>query len=136
MQFDPGLQTGDILTFKALREKFECGNTGGTLPMEQEFTEKDWKLFRSRISGWQEAYIDRLNKEYIELLSSEDAPSKKFWKLKERIRKDKNKAGVTVEMRRSEMIYNIRILINQGVITMEDLTEFSAELKKSVRSLP
>ena len=31
MQFDPGLQTGDILTFKALREKFECGNTGGIL---------------------------------------------------------------------------------------------------------
>ena len=32
MQFDPGLQTGDILTFKTLREKFECGNTGGILP--------------------------------------------------------------------------------------------------------
>lgn len=35
------------------------------------FPEKDWKLFRSRVSGWQEAYMDRLNKEYIELLSGE-----------------------------------------------------------------
>lgn len=34
-----------------------------------EFTEKDWKLFRSKIVGWQEAYMDRLNKEYIDLLS-------------------------------------------------------------------
>ena len=28
--------------------------------------EKDWKLFRSRIPDWQEAYMDRLNHEYIE----------------------------------------------------------------------
>ncbi len=47
----------------------------------QEFTEKDWKLFRSKIVGWQEAYMDRLNKEYIELLSTDDNPSEKFWKL-------------------------------------------------------
>lgn len=38
MQFDPGLQTGDILTFKALREKFECGNTGGILPSKKNKT--------------------------------------------------------------------------------------------------
>lgn len=35
---------------------------------ERGFTEKDWKLFRSKIADWQEAYMDRLNKEYIELL--------------------------------------------------------------------
>ena len=29
--------------------------------------EKDRKLFRSRIPDWQEAYMDRLNHEYIEL---------------------------------------------------------------------
>ena len=26
--------------------------------------EKDWKLFRSRIPDWQEAYMDRLNHEW------------------------------------------------------------------------
>lgn len=36
---------------------------------ERGFTEKDWKLFRNKISDWQEAYMDKLNKEYIELLS-------------------------------------------------------------------
>ena len=34
--------------------------------------EKDWKLFRSRIGLWQEAYMDRLNREYIELLSVQE----------------------------------------------------------------
>ena len=36
--------------------------------------EKDWKLFRNRIPDWQEAYMDRLNHEYIELLSGEGNP--------------------------------------------------------------
>ena len=34
------------------------------------FSEKDWKIFRSKIAGWQEAYMDKLNKEYIEILKN------------------------------------------------------------------
>ena len=30
-----------------------------------KFSEKDWKLFRKKISGWQEAYMEKLNREYI-----------------------------------------------------------------------
>ena len=30
-----------------------------------KFSEKDWKIFRSKIAGWQEAYMDKLNKECI-----------------------------------------------------------------------
>lgn len=100
----------------------------------QEFTEKDWKLFRSKIVGWQEAYMDRLNKEYIELLSTDDNPSEKFWKLEERINQDKKKKGVILEKRRSRLIYNICNLINEGAITMEDLEEFSDILKERVRT--
>lgn len=42
------------------------------------FTEKDWKLFRNKIAGWQEAYMDRLNKEYIKLLGEDKNASAKF----------------------------------------------------------
>ena len=28
-------------------------------------------LFREKIAGWQESYMDKLNKEYIELLNGE-----------------------------------------------------------------
>lgn len=31
-------------------------------------SKRDWHLFRNKLAGWQEAYIGRLNKEYIELL--------------------------------------------------------------------
>ena len=100
---------------------------------DQRFTEKDWKLFRSKIAGWQEAYMDRLNREYIELLSGEGKPSDKFWKLEERLEKDKMGVGVQIRMSRSKLIYNIGSLIDDDVIGMEDLEEFSDKLKEVVR---
>ena len=45
---------------------------------EYGFTKKDWVLFREKIADWQEAYMDKLNKEYIELLNGEGTPSEKF----------------------------------------------------------
>ena len=56
---------------------------------EQRFTKMDWTLFGDKIAGWQENYMDKLNKEYIELLNGEGTPSEKFWTLEERIRNDK-----------------------------------------------
>ena len=99
---------------------------------EQEFTKEDWTLFRNKIAGWQENYMDRLNKEYIELLSEDIKPSEKFWKLEKRIREDKKKTGVQLEMSRSKLIYNIISLINEDAIYFEDLEEFSDKLKKIV----
>lgn len=37
--------------------------------------------------------MDRLNKEYIELISGEGNASEKFWALEERINKDKKNKG-------------------------------------------
>lgn len=101
----------------------------------QGFAEKDWKLFRKKIVDWQEAYMDRLNKEYIALLSEDDDASTKFWKLEERIRKDKRKAGVQVEMSRSNMIDNLLSLIDEGAIGLEDLDGFSEELQAIIKRL-
>ena len=77
--------------------------------------------------------MDRLNKEYIELLSENANPSDKFWSLEERIKKDKKKTGVRAEMSRSNLIYNIISLMNEGAIRLEDLEEFSDQLKETVR---
>ena len=30
--------------------------------MEKGVNEKDWKLFRSRLPGWQETYMERIRK--------------------------------------------------------------------------
>ena len=99
---------------------------------EQRFTKRDWTLFRNKIANWQESYIDRLNKEYIDLLSEDANPSEKFWRLDKRIKEDRKKTGVQLEINRSNLINNIISLINDVAISFEDLEEFSDELKKTV----
>ena len=97
------------------------------------FSEKDWKLFRSKIAGWQESYMDKLNKEYIEILSGEGNSSDKFWELEKRINEDKKACGVHCEMSRSNQFYILMSLLNEGAITIDDLDDFSDELKDTIR---
>ena len=97
-----------------------------------EVSKSDWKLFRARIGDWQEAYMERLVKEYVDLLDGAENASDKFWKLEERIKKDKKHSGVMLELSKGNMIFDIVALINSGVITTADLEGFSDELRKSV----
>ena len=102
---------------------------------ERGFSEQDWKLFRSKVPGWQEAYMDRLNREYIELLSGDGNPSEKFWALDKRIRRDKRSVGVVINMRRSMFWENIADLIRDGVICLDDLDDFSEDVREEARFL-
>ena len=102
--------------------------------MRGMFPESDWKLYRKKISDWQEGYMDRLCHEYVELLQSDSNPSDRFWKLEERIKDDKKKSGVQVRMSRSEMLYDILSLINEGAITKDDLEGFSEDLRDTVEA--
>ena len=45
---------------------------------EYGITKKDWALFREKVADWQEAYMDKLNKEYIDLLTGDGRLSQKF----------------------------------------------------------
>lgn len=76
--------------------------------------------------------MDKLNREYIAILSEDADPSDKFWKLEKRIKEDKKKAGVQMRMSRSNLIYNLISLINEGAISFEDLEDFSDGLKETV----
>lgn len=100
--------------------------------MIKEFEEKDWKLFRKKIVVWQENYMDKLNQEYVKLLTQDKSASDKFWELNKRINQDKRKSGVIVEMKRSVMMRNILELLNDGVIVEEDLDEFSDTFKETL----
>ncbi len=100
---------------------------------KQEFTERDWKIFRRKIIQWQAAFMDKLNNEYIELLNGGESPAEKFWTLHRRINDDQYKAGVQVMMSRSDLIRNICTLIYEDAISLEDLEEFSDELKETVQ---
>ena len=95
-------------------------------------SKRDRLLFRNKIAGWQEAYIGRLNKEYIELLRGDGSEADKFWELCKRIREDRRCAGVQISMRGSDPLSIICRMINEGVITLGDLDEFSEELREKL----
>ena len=100
--------------------------------MIKEISENDWKLFREKLTTWQDTYIDKLNQEYIEILSSSNNPADKFWELEKRINTDKHKTCVACDTRRSKMVEKIISLITEGVIGIDDLAEFSDNLKSTV----
>ncbi len=98
-----------------------------------EPSKKDWKLFREKIGSWQECYMEKLVKEYTILLDDNLAASSKFWALEQRIKLDKKKPGVIIKLSKQQMVFDIVCLINDGVITMDDLSDFSDELRDYVK---
>ena len=95
--------------------------------------EQDWKLFRKKLPIGQEAYMDKLNQEYVRLLSREGLASDKFWELEKRIRIDKRSVGVAADMRRSQMYSNLLSLLVNEIIREDDLDGFSEELSEAVK---
>ena len=100
--------------------------------MLYEINEKDWKLFRNKVADWQESFMERLCDEYRGILDKDENASDRFWELSERIKKDRNYAGVQCELSRSTMRATIIQLLQEGAITLDDLEDFSPELRESV----
>jgi len=98
-----------------------------------EISKADWKLFRERVANWQEHYMEKLNKEYVELLTSQGNASDHFWELEKRIKRDKKQPGVIIELRKSTAIWDIAYFVRDKVITMDDLDGFSEELIDAVK---
>lgn len=98
-----------------------------------EISKKDWKLYRERIPEWQEHFMERLTKEYIELLSAPGNASDHFWELEERIRKDKKNPGVLLNVTKSNAIWDIAVFVGRGIITMDELDGFSPDLVEAVK---
>lgn len=83
--------------------------------------------------------MDRLNEEYVELLSGEGSASEKFWQLNKRLRKDRRSAGIHMEMTRSKMEFNILSLLYDGVIWIISQTSVKNSrrgLGSSMKGLP
>ena len=66
-----------------------------------EPSKRDWKLFREKIGGWQEHYMEKLVKEYADYLCSDLPASTKFWGIEKRIKRDRKTSGVCIELRKS-----------------------------------
>ena len=98
-----------------------------------DVSKKDWALYRERLPVWQERYMERLIAQYKALIDGEAPASDKYWELEKRIRADKKKPGVVVEMSKQEMIYQIVELLHDKTITLSDLDGFSEDLISTVQ---
>lgn len=98
--------------------------------MIPQINESDWKLFRQRLPVWQEGHMESLVHEYVVLLSGSEKASEKFWALEKRIREDQQHVGVVAQMSRSKMYTNLFALLQDGVITLNDLDGFSDDLRE------
>ena len=100
--------------------------------MEQHFTKKDWKLYQEKLPEWQEAHMERLCKEYVELLSGAGKASERFWALEKRIKDDKRHTGVQCTLDRSGVFFQVLELLKDEAINMDDLADFSDKFREAV----
>ena len=101
-----------------------------------EVSKKDWNLFREKLPDWQERWMERLSREYIALLSSGAGnASDRFRALCERVRRDQSSPGVSLELRRSIMVYDLARLLADGAIREDELDGFSEDTQEAVRAL-
>ena len=100
-----------------------------------EISKQDWKLFQEKVPVWQEKYMERLVRKYIEFLESDKPASSKFWELEKKIKEDKKNPGVQLELRKSEAVWDIVMMIRDEVISKEDLDGFSADLIDTVEDM-
>ncbi len=101
-----------------------------------DISKKDWKLFREKLSVWQENYMEGLVKEYENFLNDDKKPaSEKFWKLEKRIKEDRHHPGVIMELKKSEVIWDSVRFIRLKVITYDDLSDFSDEMQQEVKGI-
>ena len=100
-----------------------------------EVSKKDWKLYREKLPKWQEAYMEKLIITYIKYLEGEEPASEKFWKLEKRIKQDRKNPGVLIELSKQDLPFDLLRLVSEGVIMVNDLDDFSDELKETVKFL-
>lgn len=104
--------------------------------MEAVISKADWKLLRTKIAEWQERYMAQLIQQYIQLLSDESRnPSDRFWDLEKQVKNAKKHPGVLICLEKANAVYDIVSLIQLGVISFEDLADFSDGLKECVQRI-
>ncbi len=100
-----------------------------------EIKKSDWKLFRERLPGWQEKYMEKLVKEYADYLRSDLPASTKFWEMEKRIKEDKRRPGVLLSLEKKKVDFDLMYLLKDGAIEEKDLEGFSRELVDRVIEL-
>lgn len=92
----------------------------------------DWNLYKQKLATWQNNHMQHLLEGYLKIINGKGEPVDRFWKLEKRINKDKRTRGVVCELSRSSVIDNLLTLLCDGVITFDELKDFSEELQNTI----
>ena len=78
--------------------------------------------------------MDKFIEEYKDILNSDTSSSDKYWALRKKIYEDYKSPGVLArDVSRSNMFIILLGLLRDEAITMDDLDEFSDELKEDIK---
>ena len=99
-------------------------------------SEFDWKTFRKMVPELRERYLKKTNKELRNLLLTPDQTStERFWNTHEKITKEaKILHRCLGGHSRSRMASFIYIMLDCGLMDLDDLSQFSDELRESAKN--
>lgn len=98
-------------------------------------TKEDWSLFQTLLPQWQERFMSRLCDKYAAVLTGPYRGSEAFWEVKRLIRQDVKRIGAMAGSEQSEVASIFADLLREQVITVEDIADFSDEVKEMVEYL-
>lgn len=103
----------------------------------KEPKESDWKLFKSRLDEQREKYLTFRNSEIIKQLSNPDnTATDNYWNALKKMKEEKKILDRCLSgYKRSNMLQHIVAMCYCGMMTDEDLLDFSEELQERVREL-
>lgn len=102
--------------------------------MRYKVRKSDWKTFRNSLGEWRERYLERTNRELIDLLDEEsDTPTERFWAAKERAEEE---ARILVDcfdnVSKSKMVMHLALMYGNGIIELSDLDRFSDDVHEKL----
>jgi hypothetical protein len=96
--------------------------------------ESDWKKYSAKVDAWRDRYLAGRNARIIRMLTdSKKSETERFWDALAAMEKEAKTLRQCLDPHsRSKMWMHLVMMRNVGMITKEDLAEFSEELQKQV----
>ena len=96
--------------------------------------EADWKAYKKNVDHWRERHLEQVNARLKNALSDPNkTPTEAFWDTEEKLGEEaKVLQHCFREHKRSSMKFNLTLMLGHGIITKDDLSDFSGEMREGL----
>ncbi len=97
-------------------------------------SESDWKKFRALVPTWRERYITERNAKIKAMLDAPDrTATERFWDVYQVMEKEARILETCLDGHsRSKMWFHLILMRKAGMLTGDDLVDFTPELQKQI----